>query len=58
MRDDAAVERFRMPIDEYVRRSEDNLAEYAEMREALRARRGARDPASALEYAPPSSTRW
>ena len=26
MRDDAALERFRIPVDEYVRRSEENLA--------------------------------
>ena len=25
MRDDAALERFRVPVDEYVRRSEENL---------------------------------
>ena len=28
MRDDAAIERFRIPVGEYVRRSEENLAEY------------------------------
>src|SRR5919205_443651 len=35
MHDDEAIERFRIPVDEYLRRSEENLAEYARMREAL-----------------------
>jgi len=36
MRHDDEVERFRTPVDEYVRRSEVNLSEYAETRELLR----------------------
>ena len=52
MHDDAAVEHFRVPIDEYVRRSEDNLAEYEQMREALREGRGFEIDPRGLEYAP------
>jgi alpha-galactosidase len=36
MRHDEELERFRIPVDEYVRRSEDNLEEFARVREALR----------------------
>ena len=32
MRDDAALERFRVPVDEYIRRSEENLGVYEDMR--------------------------
>jgi alpha-galactosidase len=35
MRDDDAVERFRIPIDEYVRRSEENLATYEGIKTGL-----------------------
>jgi len=35
LRDDAMIERFRVPVDEYVRRSEENLRLYAEERERL-----------------------
>ncbi|MFN2489675.1 MAG: alpha-glucosidase/alpha-galactosidase [Actinomycetota bacterium] len=35
MHDDAMIERFRVPVDEYLRRSEDNLSEYEEVRRAL-----------------------
>jgi alpha-galactosidase len=52
MHDDAAVEHFRIPIDEYVRRSEDNLAEYQQMREALSDGRGFEIDPRGLEYAP------
>ena len=52
MRDDAALERFRIPVDEYVRRSEDNLAEYDAMRAALREGQRIRASSAALEYAP------
>src|SRR3954466_2253480 len=51
MHDDAALERFRIPVDEYIRRSEDNLAEYDAMRVALREGRGF-DIVQGLEYAP------
>jgi alpha-galactosidase len=37
MHDDAAIERFRIPVDEYVARSEENLELYAEMRRQLEA---------------------
>ncbi len=37
MRSDAMIERFRVPVDEYVRRSEENLELYAEMRRQLAA---------------------
>ena len=37
MRDDAEIERLRIPVDEYVRRSEENLELYAEERRMLAA---------------------
>src|SRR3954471_19579258 len=53
MHDDEAIERFRIPVGEYVRRSEENLAEYARTREAI-ARGGelAEDLERSVEYAP------
>jgi len=36
MRHDAELERYRIPVDEYVRRSERNLVRYQELRSALR----------------------
>ena len=45
MRSDEMIERFRVPVDEYVRRSEENLELYAEMRRTRRSRRGVRDRA-------------
>jgi alpha-galactosidase len=51
MHDDAALGRFRIPVDEYVRRSEDSLAEYDAMRAALREGRGFAI-VQGLEYAP------
>ena len=35
MRDDGMIERFRIPVGEYVRRSEENLVEYERVRAAL-----------------------
>jgi alpha-galactosidase len=35
MRHDDQIERFRIPIDEYIRRSEDNLVEYERVKEAI-----------------------
>ena len=35
MHSDEAIERFRIPVDEYIRRSEENLELYEEMRQAL-----------------------
>jgi alpha-galactosidase len=35
MRHDDELERFRTPVDEYIRRSEENLVEYAQVRDAL-----------------------
>jgi alpha-galactosidase len=35
MRSDEMIERFRVPVDEYVRRSEENLREYEAMRRTL-----------------------
>jgi alpha-galactosidase len=40
MRHDVMVERFRIPVGEYVRRSEDNLVEYERVRAALAAGEG------------------
>ena len=45
MRDDAALERFRIPVDEYVRRSEENLEIYDELKARLRDGRRVRDRA-------------
>ena len=45
MRDDAALERFRVPVDEYIRRSEENLGVYEELRAAAGGRRRVRDRA-------------
>jgi len=36
MHSDAELERFRTPVGEYIRRSEDNLEEFARVRDALR----------------------
>ena len=51
MHDDAALERFRIPVDEYVRRSEENLDEYDDA-EGARCATGAGSRSSAA-----SSTR-
>ena len=51
MRDDAALERFRIPVDEYVRRSEENLELYEEIKAKLRDGEGFEIERS-LEYAP------
>jgi alpha-galactosidase len=53
MHDDEALARFRIPVGEYVRRSEENLAEYARTRDAI-ARGGelAEDFERSVEYAP------
>jgi alpha-galactosidase len=51
MRDDAALEHFRVPVDEYVRRSEENLALYEEIKAKLRAGEGFEIERS-VEYAP------
>ena len=45
MRDDAAMERFRVPVDEYVRRSEENLELYEDLKTRLARRRRLRDRA-------------
>jgi alpha-galactosidase len=53
MHDDEAIERFRIPVGEYVRRSEENLAEYARTREAIaRGEELAEDLERSVEYAP------
>jgi alpha-galactosidase len=48
---DELIERFRLEPREYVRRSEENLAEYAQVREALRTN-GALPDERSYEYAP------
>jgi alpha-galactosidase len=50
MRHDKMVERFRIPVGEYVRRSEENLVDYERMRAALAAGEGF-EIARSLEYA-------
>jgi alpha-galactosidase len=50
MRSDEMIERFRVPVDEYVRRSEENLREYDAMRRTL-AGGGAFEIERSLEYA-------
>jgi alpha-galactosidase len=51
MRDEAALAGFRIPVDEYVRRSEENLELYADLKERLRDGRGFEIERS-VEYAP------
>src|SRR3954447_9947109 len=51
MHDDAALEHFRIPVDEYVRRSEENLELYEEIKAKLRDGEGFEIERS-LEYAP------
>ena len=51
MRSDAALERFRIPVDEYVRRSEENLEIYDDLKARLRDGRGFEIERS-VEYAP------
>jgi alpha-galactosidase len=50
MRSDDMIERFRVPVDEYVRRSEENLREYDSMRQTLAAG-GPFEIERSLEYA-------
>ena len=50
MRSDEMIERFRVPVDEYVRRSEENLREYEAMRRTL-AEGGSFEIERSLEYA-------
>jgi alpha-galactosidase len=50
LRSDEMIERFRVPVDEYVRRSEENLEEYAAMRRTL-AEGGSFEIERSLEYA-------
>jgi alpha-galactosidase len=40
MRHDEAIERYRVPVDEYLRRSEANLDEYDEIKQSLASGRG------------------
>jgi alpha-galactosidase len=51
MHDDAALEHFRIPVGEYVRRSEENLALYEELKRGL-ANGGGFEIERSLEYAP------
>ncbi|HEY7259848.1 MAG TPA: alpha-glucosidase/alpha-galactosidase [Gaiellales bacterium] len=50
LHDDEMIERFRVPVDEYVRRSEENLREYEAMRRTLAAG-GSFEIERSLEYA-------
>ena len=50
LRSDEMIERFRVPVDEYVRRSEENLREYDAMRRTL-AEGGSFEIERSLEYA-------
>jgi alpha-galactosidase len=52
MRDDDALERFRIPVGEYVRRSERNLVEYDHVREALARGEELGEVETGVEYAP------
>jgi alpha-galactosidase len=51
MHDDAALEHFRIPVGEYVRRSEENLELYEELKTALQ-NGGGFEIERSLEYAP------
>jgi alpha-galactosidase len=50
LHDDKMIEQFRVPVDEYVRRSEENLREYESMRRTL-SEGGAFEIERSLEYA-------
>jgi alpha-galactosidase len=50
MRDDRAIERFRIPVGEYIERSEENLREYEQVRRTL-ADGGGFEIERSLEYA-------
>jgi len=50
LHDDEMIERFRVPVDEYVRRSEENLREYEAMRRTL-SEGGSFEIERSLEYA-------
>ncbi|MCW2883627.1 MAG: glycoside hydrolase family 4 [Streptosporangiaceae bacterium] len=56
LRHDAEIERLRIPVDDYVKISADNLGEYVGVRESLAAGRdpepGASEEEDAAEYAP------
>jgi alpha-galactosidase len=52
MHDDEAIERFRIPVGEYVRRSERNLVEYDRTREALARGEELGEVETGVEYAP------
>ena len=52
MRHEGELERFRIPVDEYVRRSEDNLVEYQRVKRAL-ARGDSLPVERSIEYAAP-----
>jgi alpha-galactosidase len=53
MAHDDEIERHRIPVGEYIRRSEENLAEYARTREAIaRGEELAEDLERSVEYAP------
>jgi alpha-galactosidase len=52
MRHDGEIERYRVPVDEYIRRSEENLVEFARVRDAL-ARGEVMPLAHSHEYAAP-----
>lgn len=51
MHNDAALEHFRIPVDEYIRRSEENLVLYEELKAALRDG-GGLEIEHSVEYAP------
>ncbi len=52
LRHDAEVERLRIPVGDYVRISEDNLTEYAEVRDSLAAGQPLEIDKDSTEYAP------
>jgi alpha-galactosidase len=52
LHDDAEVERLRIPVGDYVRISEENLAEYVQVRDSLRAGERLEIDRDSTEYAP------
>ena len=58
MSHDDEIERHRIPVGEYIRRSEENLVEYERVKADARARRGDAAPSARTSTRRRSSTRW
>ena len=58
MRHDDELERYRIPVDEYIRRSEENLVEFERVKAAARPRRADAASSARTSTRRRSSTRW